>query len=238
LADPIETAKTTAKAQNKRIAIESLQSDTSTFYANPDGKTLFAEVSSTPVRVHKDGAWQPIDPRLIEKDGTLQPKAVKGELSLSTGGNTKALTYTGSKGETSLSAPAKLPKPQVKGNTATYPDAYGPGSDLVVTVTPEGFRQDVVIRQRPTKDLTFRVPMDLPKGLKLGKSSDKGLAVLDSKGKQVDDLGSAPMIDAAALNDPDQGHIGQAATTIDGDSVVLTAKADSSPTRPSPSPSP
>nr|WP_171055426.1 MULTISPECIES: hypothetical protein [unclassified Nonomuraea] len=114
----------------------------------------------------------------------------------------------------------------VKNNTATYPDAYGPGTDLVVTVTPSGFRHDVVIRQRSAKDLKLRVPMRLPDGLKLGKGPDKTPGVLNAKGKEVDDLSAAPMLDAAAMASPDQGHVGQAKATVDGDSVILTAKAD------------
>ncbi|MFI7638897.1 LamG-like jellyroll fold domain-containing protein [Nonomuraea sp. NPDC049400] len=223
---PTSVALTQAKKDNKRVEIEALRSETGTYFANPDGKTLQAELSSTPIRVKKDGAWQPIDTRLIEKDGVLQPKASLGDLTLSAGGGTNAVTYTDDKGKASLAAPATLPKPVVKDNTATYPDAYGPGADLVVTVTPSGFRNDVVIRQRPAKELKLRVPMRLPKGLKLGKGADKTPGVLDAKGKEVTDLSSATILDAAAMSSPDQGLVGKASTAVDGDSLVLTAPSD------------
>ncbi|WP_113705337.1 DNRLRE domain-containing protein [Nonomuraea lactucae] len=226
---PTGAALAKAKKDNKRVEIEALRSETGTYYANPDGKTLRAELSSTPVRVKKDGAWQPVDPTLVEEGGVLRPKASEGDLELSPGGDSTAVSYTDDKGRTAIAAPTTLPKPVVKGNTATYPSAYGPGTDLVVTVTPSGFRHDVVIRQRPAKDVKLRVPMRLPKGLKLGNGPDKAPGVLDAKGKQVTSLGQATMVDAAALKDPDQGLIGQASAeierTADGDSVVFTAKA-------------
>ncbi|MEQ4726145.1 LamG-like jellyroll fold domain-containing protein [Nonomuraea sp. B19D2] len=220
------TALAQAKKDNNRVEIEALRSETGTYFANPDGKTVHAELSSTPIRVKKDGAWQPIDTRLIEKDGVLQPKASLGDLTLSAGRGTDAVTYTDAQGKASIVAPATLPKPVVKDNTATYPDAYGPDADLVVTVTPSGFRNDVVIRERPAKELKLRVPMRLPKGLKLGEGADKTPGVLDAKGKEVTDLSSATILDAAAMSSPDQGLVGKASTAVDGDSLVLTAPSD------------
>ncbi|MGP3913809.1 LamG-like jellyroll fold domain-containing protein [Nonomuraea sp. 10N515B] len=224
---PTGAALAQAKKDNKRVEIESLRSETATFYANPDGKTLRAELTTTPVRVKKDdGSWQPVDPTLIEDGGVLRPKATHGNVALSAGGDATAITYTGEQGKMAIAAPAALPKPVVKDNIATYPDAYGPGADLVITVTPSGFRQDVMIRQRPAKDLKLRVPMRLPKSFKLGKGPDKTAGVLDAQGREVDDLAGAPMLDAAALDNPDKGLIGQAKGAVDGDSVVYTAAAD------------
>ncbi|MFD9949293.1 DNRLRE domain-containing protein [Nonomuraea sp. NPDC059023] len=181
-------------------------------------------MASTPVRVKKNGAWAPIDLTLVETGGVVQPKASLGDLTLSAGGDTTAARFTDTTGRTAVEAPATLPKPALKGNTATYRDAYGPGSDLVVTLTPSGFRHDVLIRQRPGKDVRLRVPMRLPKGLKLGTGADRTPGLLDAKGKEVDDL-AAPMLDAAALVEPDKGAIGQAKAEVDGDSVVYTAPA-------------
>ncbi|MFI6540707.1 DNRLRE domain-containing protein [Nonomuraea sp. NPDC050547] len=181
-------------------------------------------MSSTPVRVKKNGAWTPIDLTLVETDGVVRPKASLGDLILSAGGDTTAARFTDVTGATAVGAPATLPKPVLKGNTATYSDAYGPGSDLVVTLTPSGFRHDVLIRRRPGKDVQLRVPMRLPKGIKLGTGADRTPGLLDAKGKEVDDL-TAPMLDAAALLEPDKGAIGQAKAEVDGDSVVYTAPA-------------
>ncbi|MFI9560810.1 LamG-like jellyroll fold domain-containing protein [Nonomuraea endophytica] len=224
---PTGTALAQAKKSSKRVEIEALRSQTGTFFANPDGKTVHAELSSTPLRVKKGDAWQPIDTTLIEQDGLVRPKASLGDLILSAGGDTTAARYTsgGAKGTTAVAAPGRLPKPVLKGNTATYLDAYGTGADLVVTVTPKGFRHDVVIRQRPAKGLGLRLSMRLPQGLKLGTGTDKTPGVIDNKGKEIDDLASAPMLDAAALTSPDHGRIGQAKASLDRDAVVYAADA-------------
>ncbi|MFE0074717.1 DNRLRE domain-containing protein [Nonomuraea sp. NPDC059023] len=221
--DEADAALARAKTSNKRIEIESYRSETATYYANPDGKTLQAGLSATPVRVKKDGEWRTVDPTLIEATGTLQPKASLGNLRLSLGGDATAIRYTDAAGETAISAPSPLPRPVIKDNTATYPSAYGPGIDMVVTVTPEGFRQDAVIKQRPIKDLQLRLPMQLPKGLALGYGQDKSPGILDAKGKEVADRSGAPMLDSAALADPDKGRIGRAKGEVVGDTLVFTA---------------
>lgn len=224
---PTAAALTLAKKGNKRVEIETLRSETGTYYANPDGKTLTAEVSSVPVRVKKGGDWQPIDPTLIEENGVLRPKATKGDISLSRGGDTTAVTYSEEKGKGSISVPDVLPKPVVKGNTATYPDAYGTGADLVISAHPEGFRHEIVLRQRPDKELKLRIPLGLPKGLKLGKGSDKTPGVLDSKGKEIADLSSTLVLDATEMREPATGRMSQAETSLDGDgALVLKPDAD------------
>ncbi|WP_326634818.1 DNRLRE domain-containing protein [Nonomuraea fuscirosea] len=210
-----------AKKDNKRVEIEALRSETGTYYANPDGKTLTAEVSSAPVRVKKNGDWQPLDPTLIEENGVLRPKVAKGDITLSLGGDKTAVAYKGDKGEGSVSVPAMLPKPVVKGNTATYPDAYGAGADLVIRTHSTGFRHEIVLRQRPAKELNLRVPLTLPKGLKLGKGSDKTPGVLDSKGKEIADLASALVLDATEMREPATGHMSQAETSLEGDSTLV-----------------
>jgi hypothetical protein len=171
VSDPVSAAKQQAKKQNKRVEIASLRGETSTTYANPDGKTLHSEVHSGPIRVRKDGVWQPIDTTLVEKDGLIRPKAIKGDLSFSAGGGTTLAKVKNAKGEAKILAPAKLPKPVLEHNTATYPSAYGKGVDLVISATPTGFRQDIVIRQRPTGKLKLKVPVGLPKGMTYGKDT-------------------------------------------------------------------
>lgn len=222
-----KAAFTLAKKGNKRVEIETLRSETGTYYANPDGKTLTAEVASVPVRVKKNGDWQSIDPTLIEENGVLRPKATKGDISLSLGGDTTAVAYSGEKGKGSVSIPDVLPKPAVKGNTATYPDAYGTGADLVISAHPEGFRHEIVLRQRPVEKLKLRIPLGLPKGLKLGKGSDKTPGVLDDQGKEIADLSSTLVLDATEMREPATGRMSQAETSVDGDgALVLKPDAD------------
>ncbi|MEV4289347.1 DNRLRE domain-containing protein [Nonomuraea bangladeshensis] len=81
-----------------------------------------------------------------------------------------------------------------------------------------------MIRQRPAEDLTFSIPVHLPKGTKFRTGAKP--ALLDSKGKQIDNLSAALMTDAAAANNPDAGKIGQAAIRVDGSTAVIIADAD------------
>ncbi|MER7506714.1 hypothetical protein AB0L05_42150 [Nonomuraea pusilla] len=136
---PTDLAFKQAKKENQRIEIEALRSETATYYANPDGKTLHAELTTTPIRVMKDGVWQPVDTTLVERDGLIQPKAVKDNIVLSSGDDTTLIKVAGNEGPASIAAPNTLPKPRLKDNTATYSSAYGRGIDLIITVTPSGF---------------------------------------------------------------------------------------------------
>ncbi|MFB9964331.1 LamG-like jellyroll fold domain-containing protein [Sinosporangium siamense] len=213
----MDAAKHEAKKQNKRIEIPYLRSENSTTFANPDSRTLYTEVHSNAIRVQKDGAWQAIDTMLVEQDGIVKPKAIKGELTLSGGGTTTLLEIKSSEGKATVYANGKLPKPQLSGNTALYPAAYGEGIDLVVTVTPTGYRQDILIHQRPTKKIQIRVPVDLPDGLRYGKGSSSGLALLSIKdSKKIANIAPAPVADAIAASNPDKGRIGSAAISVDG----------------------
>ncbi|MFE0153659.1 DNRLRE domain-containing protein, partial [Nonomuraea sp. NPDC059007] len=223
--NPTDVALAKAKEVNERVEVEALRSATATYYANPDGKTLRAELSSVPIRVKTDDGWRPIDLTLVEKDGALRPKTAPGDLVLSRGNDSTVATFSGEKGRMAFASPSTLPKPTVKGNVATYPSAYGPGIDLVVSVMPSGFRHDVVIRQRPTNALELRVPMRLSSGTKLGIGADKTPGLLNATGEEAADLAAAPVIDAAAMRDPDKGNISQAKAKIDGNNVIYTAPA-------------
>ncbi len=226
--NPVSIAEQEAKRQNKRIEIESYRSETATTFANPDGKTLHTEVHSAPIRIKKDGTWHAIDTTLVEEGGLIRPKVAQSDLMLSPGGDTQLIKIKGEQGWAVIAAPNKLPKVELKGNTATYRNAYGANADLVITVTPTGFRQEIVIRQRPGKDLKLRVPVDLPNGLKFDKRSTP--SVLSNDGRKLVDLPGATMIDAKAMADPESGRVGSASASIEqtaqGDTVVLTAKAD------------
>lgn len=230
---PMEIAQGEAKKQNKRVEIPSYQTETSTTFANPDGKTLYTELYSTPIRVQKNGTWQPVDTTLVEEGGVIRPKAVKGEFTLSAGGDTTLLKTKSGKRQAAFSSAAKLPKPQLAGDTATYPSAYGQGIDLVVIATPTGFQQKLVIRERPTakKKLSLRIPVDLPKGMRYGKDSSGKPALLNDKAdKKPAPITAAPMLDATAVQQPETGHVGAATTATEqnGDDSALLLTPDAS----------
>ncbi|MEV4898613.1 hypothetical protein AB0K48_55705, partial [Nonomuraea sp. NPDC055795] len=45
------------------------------------------------------------------------------------------------------------------GNKATYPDAAGPGADLVLIALPTGYRQELVLREKPAKPVEISLPV-------------------------------------------------------------------------------
>ncbi|MEV6982680.1 DNRLRE domain-containing protein [Sphaerisporangium sp. NPDC051017] len=232
----METAKQEAKRQNKPIEIESLRTENSTTVANPGGETLGTYVYSQPVRVKRDGAWKGIDTTLVAENGAVKPRVAKLDISLSDGGDITLLTAKGEAlgaekgraGEVKISAPGELPTPKLSGNKAVYESAYGRGVDLVVTVTPTGFHQEIVIRERPTKQLKLPISVDLPTGMDYGKTSTGKAAVLAGD-KPVTVLASVRMLDATAAEVPGSGRLGVATTSVEeksnGPTVVLSPDA-------------
>ncbi|MEV6157810.1 DNRLRE domain-containing protein [Nonomuraea sp. NPDC052129] len=226
-ATPTGKALAQAKKDNRRIEIESLRSESATYYANPDGKTLRMEQYLEPIRVkNADGdGFTPIDTVLVEADGVIKPKAVKGSLMLSAGGNTEVIKTKSGNIAAQIDAPRTLPKPTLTGSTANYASAYGKGIDLVVTATATGFRQQILIRERPAGPVTFRVPVDLPKGISFGKNA-KGQPTLKSdNGKHSLDIRPAALLDAIAADvNVDLGavRIGKAQVSLDGSTLVYS----------------
>ncbi|MGG8405579.1 LamG domain protein jellyroll fold domain protein, partial [Streptomyces sp. 12297] len=120
-----------------------------TTYANPDGATFRLDKSAVPVRAkNAAGAWVKADPTLVvRKDGTVGPKGSALGLAFSNGGpGAGMLKVTTERGETlSLAWPAKLPKPALAGDTATYADAL-PGVDLRLTAGTDSIRYGLVVK--------------------------------------------------------------------------------------------
>lgn len=231
--DPVKAAQQEAKRQNKQVEIETLHTENSTTVATGDGKTLGTYVYSQPVRVKRDGVWKKVDTTLVAENGVVRPRVAKLDISLSDGGDTALLTARGETlgaekdkaGEVKISAPSELPAPKLSGNRAVYESAYGRGVDLVVTVTPTGFHQEIVIRERPAKQLKLPISVDLPAGMEYGKTSAGKAAVLAGD-RPVADLASVRMLDATAAEAPGSGRMGAATTTVQdkssGPVVVLS----------------
>ncbi|MBB5778846.1 hypothetical protein [Nonomuraea jabiensis] len=165
-ATPTDKALAQAKKDNRRVEIESMRSESATFYANPDGKTVRMELSTQPIRVkNADGkGFTPIDTTLVEADGAIKPKAAHGGLVLSAGRDKTLLKGSAGDATAKITMPSALPEPRLKGNTATYSDAYGEGRDLVVTAGATGFRQQITIAERPTGPISSRFRWTCPKG--------------------------------------------------------------------------
>lgn len=85
---PDETsAAISARAQGSPVEVESLRTETSQTFTNPDG-TMTTKATAAPTRFKDDkGQWRNIDLTLAEApDGTVAPKSVKNEVTLGAGG--------------------------------------------------------------------------------------------------------------------------------------------------------
>ncbi|MEZ0071726.1 LamG-like jellyroll fold domain-containing protein [Planotetraspora sp. GP83] len=227
----LRTGIAEAKKQNKPVEVKSAGTESSWSWAYPDGH-IATETWAGPARVKQvDGSFRWIDTTLTERDGSLQPKVAKADIRFSNGGNTElaSLERDSDKQRFALEWPTPLPKPQIQGNKAVYTNAAGPSADLVVTALATGFRHDVVLRERPTGPVEFRLPVQ-SKGLKLGETKAGGLKLTDSKGKTVASaatpyMAEAPSADVKSL--PNQrGEIDAEVVTESDGRQVLVIKPD------------
>ncbi|MBT2231221.1 RHS repeat-associated core domain-containing protein [Nonomuraea sp. NEAU-A123] len=179
------SAALSARLQGGRVLVSGETTESTLTYVNPDG-TVTLEASGGPVRVKQGDAWTPIDTTLVAVDGVLRPKASLAKATFSAGGADKPLAKLERSDSEfyALTWPTPLPAPKVEGNKATYPDAAGPGADLVVTALPSGFGHDIVLRERPTGSVEYKIPIEV-KGLTLAEAKQGGLKLTDGKGKTV-----------------------------------------------------
>ncbi|GAA2397237.1 hypothetical protein GCM10010404_63660 [Nonomuraea africana] len=176
-------------------------------WANPDGKHLRAELFTQPVQLKNpgSGAWEPIDTRIVSRDGKLQATRVKSLLTFGSRGSKSLVSVTGEHGKTGLRVPKALPQPTISGNTITYPDAIAPGADLVVMAQANGFVSQVVIRRQPSGPITVRLPLTLPEGTKFDKTP-QGLPQLENaKGEATAPPIVLTAMDATVEASPEEG---------------------------------
>ncbi|MER5620069.1 RHS repeat-associated core domain-containing protein [Streptosporangium sp. NPDC002544] len=222
------SAALTARLQNSRVLITDETTESTLTYANPNS-TFTAETVSGIARVQQGDKWVPVDTTLIEDNGVLRPRAAKAELEFSAGGQDRPMakmTYDDKQSFT-LGWPTELPKPTIKGNVATYPNAAGPNADLVVTALPTGFRHDVILRERPPGPVEFKIPVKTD-GLKLAMTEQGGLKFTNTKGKIVASAPEPFMYDSPAANtaqpagtEREQAEIDTSIEVQDGQQTLL-----------------
>ncbi|MGW4963212.1 LamG-like jellyroll fold domain-containing protein [Nonomuraea sp. NPDC004186] len=207
--DPaLKTAWDKAAKSGQPVEVPAHFTETMKVWANPDGKDLRAEVHTRPVQLKNpaSGAWEPIDPTIVTRDGKLQAARVKTPLTFGPRGTKQLVTADGTHGKTGLGVTRALPEPKISGNAVTYPDAVAPGADLVVLAQADGFTSQVVFRQRPTGPVTVRLPLTLPKDTTFGKTPQGLPQLQDTKGKAK----AAPIVltatDAKVEASPEQGR--------------------------------
>ncbi|MEV5552010.1 DNRLRE domain-containing protein [Nonomuraea wenchangensis] len=227
----LETAKTKAAKSGKRVEIPERNTESVTLYANPDGRTLRLELSTQPVRVkNAEGkGFTPIDTTLVEEAGAIKPKAIAGSLTLSDGQDKTLLKSQAADAAAKITTPSALPKPTLKGDTATYADAYGKGRDLLVTATATGFRQQIIITERPSGPVTFKIPVVLPAGLSFSKNAQGRPVIVGKDGKTLTEVRPTLLQDATAADaygPIDSGKVGKAAVSLDDDGKTLVFAPD------------
>ncbi|MEV0345317.1 DNRLRE domain-containing protein [Nonomuraea sp. NPDC050680] len=174
--------------EDSKKPVELLGAATETMRAtrHPGGRVT-VETWSQPVRVKQPtGAWAWIDTTLTEQNGVIRPKAAKTATELSGGGADRPLVtfHPRDSQSVSLGWPTPLPRPTIQGNKATYADAAGLGTDLVLTVLPTGFRQEIILRAKPAKPLNVKLSVKAD-GLKLRTRKDGRIELADTSGATV-----------------------------------------------------
>lgn len=216
----LEAAKAKAAKSGSRVSLPSRETETMKVWANPDGKTLRAELSTAPVQLEvadKDGtkSWKPVDTSImIKSDGTLTAKRVKIPLTFGSKGDKALITAKDADGPASIGWSRELPAPIVDGNKITYRDAVSKGADLVITALPAGFTQDVVLRTRPEGAVKVILPITLPKGKSYRKTAGGQPQLMSAQGVAETAPLAAQAVDAAAAKAPEQGKVGTVGATV------------------------
>ncbi|MEV7583375.1 LamG domain-containing protein [Streptomyces erythrochromogenes] len=205
-----ESAKALVEAvrSGRPVEVQGERTESSTTYANPDGRSFRLDQSAVPVRVKgRGGNWVAPDVTLeIRADGTVGPKAAMAGLSLSGGGDAAGLVTVAHRGR-SLSLGwqgGALPKPILDGDSAVYPEVL-PGVDLRMTATLKGFRELLVVKtpEAAKNPKLKRVEFDLKaNGVRLQAGKDGGLAATDVNGVPVFKAPPALMWDSKGVPAP------------------------------------
>nr|WP_248503571.1 FG-GAP-like repeat-containing protein [Streptomyces sp. D2-8] len=127
------------------MEVLSLRTEASQVFANPSG-TFTEERYATAQWARKGNRLVDIDTALsLGADGKITPEATTVGLEFSGGGEGPLATITRDGRSISLSWPADLPKPQIAGDTVTYPGVL-PDVDLKLRATASGFAQLLVVK--------------------------------------------------------------------------------------------
>ncbi|MFV0138159.1 DNRLRE domain-containing protein [Streptomyces sp. HMX87] len=227
-ADSVAQALLTARLQKRRIEVTDRRSATSTTYALPNGQLQTATYAE-PIRTEVDGEWRDIDTRLSDTGTKLKPKNTPADIKLSDGGDTALASVSRGTASFGIGWEDRLPKPQIKGDTAVY--GLADGQKLTVTALSQGFSQNVLLDRAPDGPLEYRIPVKL-EGLKLSQAESGRLLLKNGNGKLVAEA-PAPMMWDSSQNDAsgESAHPARIPTTIEtaadgSQALVLAPEAD------------
>lgn len=148
--------------------VESETTPTRKVFENPDGSRS-AQLSSRPVR-YRDGtgAWKDFDLSLVPRpDGTLRARSAPEAARLSPQAGGSVAVVDTAAGPIALGHPEASTAAVALGNDmrrATYPKALPGGRDLVLELTPDGFKENVVLADASALP-TYLDQFSLPPGV-------------------------------------------------------------------------
>ncbi|MFI7067071.1 RHS repeat-associated core domain-containing protein [Kribbella sp. NPDC050124] len=178
------SAVVTARSQGSKVEVESMRSETSTTWANPDG-TMTTEAHAAPIRFKAaNGTWQPIDLTLERgTDGTVAPRGHRlglrlGKRNAATGGVFASAAAGTGRGVEWL-APWRLPEPTIEGTKATYAEVQ-PGVDMTLDARRSGFEADFIVKERPAAAPVWRIPLRTT-GLTARTAADGTIEFVDAE---------------------------------------------------------
>jgi len=173
----VSAAMAAAKQTGQRVKIDDATTETSEFYATPDGKVA-GKISANAERFSRDGVWVPIDLTLQKQpDGSVAPAAYSQDMRFSgaRAAKTGDLAAMGSGDDkVTVGWQGALPEPTLDGSKATYPDVM-PGVDLVVQATRTGFEQFAVLKSAAAAKYADQITLPLSgPGVSVVRTDDKG----------------------------------------------------------------
>jgi hypothetical protein len=189
-----------ARTEGHQVEAVADRTEFSQTFANPSG-TLTLHESAVPVMARRpEGSWAPVDTTLRTRpDGRVAPAVGVVDVSFS-GGGTGALARIARDGrQLSLVWPGRLPRPRLRGDTATYADVL-PGVDLEVKAQPLGFSDLLVVstpqaaRNPALATVRFAVSAS---GLSPLPTSAGGLTAVDGLDREVFGAPAPSMWDAS-----------------------------------------
>jgi hypothetical protein len=184
-ADPT-VAERMVEACGRRVEILSERTEYSQVFANGDG-TRTIEQSVEPQRVRRGSGWVPVDTSLKQTADGVAPRATVLPMMFSNGGDTLIGKLGDGANELTLSWVDKLPKPDLKGDTAVYRNVL-PDVDLRVTATATGFSEVFVVHTPKAAEHSKLVSLKFgvtTKGVTLHKTPAGGLRAVDKQGNEV-----------------------------------------------------
>ncbi|MEX5634666.1 DNRLRE domain-containing protein [Parafrankia sp. FMc2] len=156
------TAQLAARAEQRRIEVTSLTTESTRTLVNPNG-SITVESASGVVRVQRDGGWQPVDTTLAVVDSKVVPKATKAAIALSAGGSkpgADVAVLTDGDREVAFAWPTALPAPELTDNVALY-KGVAKDTDLRVKVTPTGYDLQIVAHTPAAAQAALSLPLRL-----------------------------------------------------------------------------